>query len=69
MKLKNKEDQSVDSLILLIRGNKKPMEEVTETNFKAETEGMAIKKLSHLRIHLINNHKTQTLFHIPIRAC
>jgi hypothetical protein len=31
MKLKKKEDQSVDSLILLRRGNKNPMEGVTET--------------------------------------
>ena len=31
MKLKKKEDQSVDTLILLRRGNKIPMEGVTET--------------------------------------
>jgi hypothetical protein len=39
MKLKKKEDQSVDTLILLRRGNKIPMEGVTETKFGAETEG------------------------------
>jgi hypothetical protein len=32
MKLKKKEDQSVDSSILLRRGNKIPMEGFTETN-------------------------------------
>jgi hypothetical protein len=39
MKLKKKEDQSVDTLFLLRRGNKIPMEGVTETKFGAETEG------------------------------
>jgi hypothetical protein len=60
MKLKNKEDQSVDTSILLRRGNKIPMEEVTETKFGTETEGMTIQKLPHLGIHPINKHQTQT---------
>jgi hypothetical protein len=34
---KKKEDQHVDTLILLRRGNKIPMEGVTETKFRAET--------------------------------
>jgi hypothetical protein len=34
MKLKKKEDQSVDTSILLRRGNKIPMEGVTETKFE-----------------------------------
>jgi hypothetical protein len=38
----NKEDQIVDTLILLRRGNKIPMEGVTETKVRAETEGMTI---------------------------
>jgi hypothetical protein len=42
MKLK-KEDQSVDTLIILRRGNKLPMEGVTETKCGAETEGMTIQ--------------------------
>jgi hypothetical protein len=37
MKLKKKEDQSVDTLYLLRIGNKIAMEEVTETKFRAET--------------------------------
>jgi hypothetical protein len=38
MKLKKKEDQSVDTLILLRRGNKIPhMEGVTETKYGAVT--------------------------------
>jgi hypothetical protein len=42
MKLKKKEDQSVDTSILLRRGNKIPMEGVTETKCGVETEGMTI---------------------------
>ena len=61
MKLKKKEDQRVDTSILLRRGNKIPMEGVTETKFRAETEGMTIQRLPHLGIHPINNHQTQTL--------
>jgi hypothetical protein len=42
MKLKKKEDQSVDHLFLLRMGNKIPMEGVTETKFRTEMEGMTI---------------------------
>jgi hypothetical protein len=38
MKLKKKEDQSVDTLFLLRMGNKIPVEGVSETKFGAETE-------------------------------
>jgi hypothetical protein len=69
MKLKKKEDQSVDTLILLRRGYKMPMEGVTETKCGAETEGMTIQKLHHPGIHPINNHQTQTLLQMPTRAC
>jgi hypothetical protein len=69
MKLKKKEDQSVDTLIHLRMGNKIPMERVTETKFGAETEGMNIQRLPHLGIHPINNHQNQTLLHIPARFC
>jgi hypothetical protein len=68
MKLKKK-DQSVDTSILLRRGNKIPMEGVTETKFGAEMEGRTIQRLPFLGIHPINNHQTQTLLHIPTRFC
>jgi hypothetical protein len=68
MKLRKKEDQSVDTSILLRRGNKIPMEGVTETKFEAETVGMTIQKLPHLGIHPTNNHQTQTLLQMPTRA-
>jgi hypothetical protein len=38
------------------------MEGVTETMFRAETEGTTIQRLPHLGIHFINNHQTQTLW-------
>ena len=69
MKLKTKEDQNVDTLILLMRGNKIPMEEVTETKYGAETEGMTIQSLPHLEIQPIYNHQIQTLLWIPTSAC
>ena len=59
MKLKKKEHQSVDTLILLRRENKIPMEGVTEIKHGAETEQMTIQRLPHLEIHPINNHQTR----------
>jgi hypothetical protein len=69
MKLKKNEDQIVDTSVLLRRGNKIPMEGVTGTKCEAETEGMTTQRLSHLGIHSINNHKSQTLLWMPTRAC
>ena len=60
MKLK-KEDQSVDSSLLLRMGNKIPMEGVTETKFGAEMKGWIIQRLPHLGIHPIYSHQTQKL--------
>jgi hypothetical protein len=53
MKLKKKEDQSMDTLVLLRRGTKYPMGEDTEIKFGADTEGKTIQRLSHLGIHPI----------------
>jgi hypothetical protein len=69
MKLKKKEDQSVDTSILLRMGNKIPMEVITETKFRAETEERTIQRLPHLGLHPINNHQTQTLLHMSTRFC
>jgi hypothetical protein len=68
MKLKKKEDQSVDTSILLRWGNKIPMEGVTETKCGAETEGMTIQRLPHLGIHPIYRYQTQTLLLVPRSA-
>jgi hypothetical protein len=69
MKLKKKEDQSVDTLFLFRMGNKIPMEGVTETKFGAETEGRTIQRVPHLDIHPKNNHQTQTLLLMTARFC
>jgi hypothetical protein len=44
MKIKKKEDQRVDSSLLLRMGNKIPMVGVTETRFGAEMEGRTIQR-------------------------
>jgi hypothetical protein len=69
MKLKKKEDQSVDTSILLRRDNEIPMEGVTETKYEAKTEVMTIQRLPHLGIHPINNYQNQILFWMSTRAC
>jgi hypothetical protein len=69
MKLKKKKDQSVDIPFLLRMGNKIPMEEVTETKFRAEMEGRTMQRLHHPGIHPINNYQTQTLLHMTVRFC
>jgi hypothetical protein len=58
MKLKKKEDQSVDTLLLFKMRNKIPMEGVTETKSRAETEERTVQRLLHPGIHTIYNHQT-----------
>ena len=48
MKFKKKEDQSMDALVLLSRGNKKHTGRNMETKYGAETEGKAFQRLPHL---------------------
>jgi hypothetical protein len=62
MKLKKKEDQSVDTSILLRSGNKIPIEGITETKCGTETEGMTIHRLPHLGIYPIYNHHTRHFY-------
>ena len=57
MKLRRRKSKRVDTLILLRRGIKIPMEGDTETKCGAETEGMAIQRLSYLGIHPIYRHQ------------
>ena len=68
MKLKKKEDQSVDTLSLLRMGNKIPMEGVIETKFGAEMEGKTIQRLPYPGIHLIISQQMQTLLHMAARC-
>jgi hypothetical protein len=69
MKLKNKEDKSVDTSSLFRIGNKISMEVITETTFGAETKGWTIQRLPHPGNHPIIGHQTQTLLHMPGRFC
>jgi hypothetical protein len=69
MKLMKKEDQSVDTLILIRWRNKITMEGITETKCEAEIEGMTIQRLPHLGIHSIYNHQPQTLLWMPRSTC
>jgi hypothetical protein len=55
MKLKKKEDQSMNTLFFLGMDNKIPLEGVTETMFGAEMEGRTIQKLAHLGIYPIKS--------------
>jgi hypothetical protein len=50
-------------------GNKIPMEGDRETKFGLETEEMTIQRLTHLGIHPIYNHQTQTLLWMSMSAC
>jgi hypothetical protein len=50
-------------------GDKILMEGVTETKFRAETEGSTLLSLPHLGIHPMNNLQTQTPLKMPTRAC
>jgi hypothetical protein len=67
MKLKKREDQSVNTSFLFRMRSKIPMEGVTETKFRTEMEGRTIQRLPHLGIHPITIHQTQTLLHMPAR--
>jgi hypothetical protein len=69
MKLKKKEDQSMDTSALLRRGDTIHMKRDIQRKCGAETEGKAIQRLPHLGIHLIYSHQTQTLLWIPTSAC
>jgi hypothetical protein len=61
MKLKKKEDQSMDTLVLLRSGHKIPMGGDTEKKCEAEPEGKTIQRLPHLNIHHMCSHQIQTL--------
>ena len=66
-KIKEKEDQHVDTSFLPRIGNKIPTEVVTETKFGAKTKEWTIQRLPHPGVHPIISHQTQTLLHMPAR--
>ena len=67
MNLKKKDNQSVDTLILLNRENKIHMGRDRETKCGADTEGK--ERLPPLGIHPICSHQIQTLLWMPTSAC
>jgi hypothetical protein len=69
MKLKKKEDQSVDTLPLLRIENKTPMEGVTETKFGAGTKGWTILRLPYPGFHPIISLQKLTPLHTLARFC
>jgi hypothetical protein len=69
MKLKKKENQSLDALVLLRRENKILIGRNMKTKCGAETEGKPIQRLPHLGIHPIYSHQTQTLLWMPRSEC
>jgi len=69
MKLKKKDNQSMNASVLLKKGEQKySLGGDMETKFGAETERMAIQSLSHLGIQPINSHQTQTTLLMPRSA-
>jgi hypothetical protein len=69
MKLRKEKEQSVDTPVLPKRGNKISMGGITETKCGTGTEGKAIQRLFHLRIHPIHSYQFQTLLWMPTSAC
>jgi hypothetical protein len=69
MKLKKKEEQSMDTSVFLRRRNKIPMGGDNRDKCGAETEGEAIQRLPHLGIHITYSHQTQTLLWMLTNAC
>jgi hypothetical protein len=64
-----KEDQSMDTLVLLRRGKKIPKGGDIETKCGAESEGKTIQRLPHMVTHPTYNNQTQTLLSMPRSAC
>jgi hypothetical protein len=69
MKPKKKEDQSVDALVLLRKGNTIFAGENMDRKCVAETEGKSIQRLPHLGIHPIYSHQTRILLWMLRSAC
>jgi hypothetical protein len=61
MKLKKREDQSMNTLVLLRKENKITMGGDTETKCGAGTKGKTIQRVPYLGVHPIYTHQTQTL--------
>jgi len=69
MKLKEKEDRTVDATVFPRRRNNILTGGNTESKCGAETEGKAIQRLPQMGIHPIYRHQTQTLLLMLRSAC
>ena len=69
MRLKKKEDQSMEASVLLRKGKKILMGANMDTKYGPETEEKAIWRLFHLGIHPIHSHQMQTLLWMPRSTC
>ena len=69
MKSKKKEDQCVDTSVLLRKGNKILTGGNLETNCGAETEGKAIQRMPYQGISPIYSHLTWMLLWMLRSAC
>jgi hypothetical protein len=65
MKPSKKEDQNVDTSVLLRRVNEILPGENMETKYGAEDEEKAIQRLPHPRIHPMYSYQTQKLLWMP----
>ena len=66
---KKKEEQSINTLVLLRWRNKIATEGETETKCGPESEWKTIQRLQHLGILPLCSHKSQTLLSMPTSAC
>jgi len=69
MKFKKKEDQSVDSSVLLRRESKLLTGGNTGIKSGVETEGKIVQRLPHLGIYPVCSHQTQSLLLMPRSGC
>ena len=66
---KKKEAQNVGASVCLRRVNKLLTRGIMATKCGAETEGKTIQRLTHLGIHPIYSHQTQSLLWMLGSAC
>ena len=68
MKLKKKEDPSMDTPVLLRRGDKKPTGGYTKTSVEQRLKERPSRDCLTWGIHPIYSHQTQTLLWMPRSA-
>jgi hypothetical protein len=69
MKLKKKEDQTVDALVLLRRGKIYSREKIRRQSVEQRLKERPSRDCPTWGIHPIYSHQTQTLLEMPRSAC